>query len=82
MLGLSINKTIGDARSFVEKSKLPSTQLFLPDAMRAQVQEQYESQRIPAKFLINPEGKIITENIESVNLVSTLESNLKGGSRE
>jgi beta-lactamase regulating signal transducer with metallopeptidase domain/thiol-disulfide isomerase/thioredoxin len=77
IISVSFDKTTGDLHKFVEKNKMPWTQWYLPEPSRAGVESAYESHGIPALFLIDPQGKIVKENLEGVNLLSDLQTVLE-----
>jgi thiol-disulfide isomerase/thioredoxin len=63
LIGLSLDREIEAARTFVKDRGLSWVQAFVGDEAGEQVLEDYGADSIPATFLIGPDGKLIARGM-------------------
>jgi hypothetical protein len=63
MVSLSVDKSIEEPREFAKKNDVPWLQAYLGEWTKTGVPAQYGVAGIPAIFLVNPEGKIISTGL-------------------
>ncbi len=63
IIGLSVDKTFDDAKSFLDKKPSPYKHGYLGDRDNAQAYKDYGIDLIPAIWLIGPDGKVVARDL-------------------
>jgi len=82
MIGLSLDRELETVKEYVAKNELKWLQSFLGQVFESGVVKDYGVMGIPAKFLIDADGKIIAKNLGTEQLKSAISKALKKVSDE
>ena len=77
MIGLSLDRELETVKEYVAKNELKWLQSFLGQVFESGVVKDYGVMGIPAKFLIDADGKIIAKNLGTEQLKSAIAKALR-----
>jgi thiol-disulfide isomerase/thioredoxin len=73
VVGVNLDSKPEDAMNFVKANPMPATHLFMPGGLDSPLAVQYGVTALPVMFLVGPDGKVVSRNLQA----STLDDELK-----
>lgn len=78
LVSLSLDREPGVPRAFANEHGLRWPQVFLGPGSETTVPDEYGAERIPAVYLINPDGRVIAEDLHGEEIAAAVAKALQG----
>ncbi len=72
VIGINIDRIINAPKEFSDEKKLTYTQLWADKEFNSEIARQYHIHSIPATFLVDPEGRLVSSGIRGEMLERTI----------